>query len=138
MCSQPDPSLRNLDLKPSLGLGVLFGKLQQGVIENRQVLTIARLRADAEEAYGQRLSDITPAADKLTGGFARDDGATVRKACYHISQSAHASIKEKDLADNMISGLRWHADRDARCLSKSSAHGTKYSRSSCQPVLPMV
>ncbi|UKZ94169.1 uncharacterized protein TrAFT101_009049 [Trichoderma asperellum] len=62
------------------GLGVLFSKLQQGVVEDRQVLTIARLRAEAEEAYGQRLSDIAPAADKLSGGFSRDDGATVRKA----------------------------------------------------------
>ncbi|PHH64905.1 hypothetical protein CDD81_3762 [Ophiocordyceps australis] len=62
------------------GLGVLFGKLQQGVLENRQVLTIARLRAEAEEAYGQRLGDIAPAVDKVGGGFARDDGATVRKA----------------------------------------------------------
>ncbi|KAM0251010.1 hypothetical protein ACHAP5_001890 [Fusarium lateritium] len=62
------------------GLGVLFTKLQQGVHENRQVLTIARLRAEAEETYGQRLSDIAPAADKITGGFSRDDGATVRKA----------------------------------------------------------
>ncbi|RFU73464.1 rho-gtpase-activating 8 [Trichoderma arundinaceum] len=62
------------------GLGVLFSKLQQGVVEDRQVLTIARLRAEAEEAYGQRLGDIAPAADKLTGGFSRDDGATVRKA----------------------------------------------------------
>ncbi|KAG5946886.1 hypothetical protein E4U59_002674 [Claviceps monticola] len=62
------------------GLGVLFGKLQQGVIENRQILTLARLRAEAEETYGQRLSDIAPAVDKINGGFLRDDGATVRKA----------------------------------------------------------
>ncbi|KAJ4328003.1 Rho-GTPase-activating protein 8 [Fusarium piperis] len=62
------------------GLGVLFSKLQQGVLENRQVLTIARLRAEAEEAYSSRLSEITPSADKVTGGFTRDDGATVRKA----------------------------------------------------------
>ena len=63
------------------GLGVLFGKLQQGVLENQQVLTIARMRAEAEESYGDRLSDIGPAVDKFTGGFARDDGASVRKVC---------------------------------------------------------
>ncbi|KAI0024371.1 hypothetical protein F4780DRAFT_597085 [Xylariomycetidae sp. FL0641] len=62
------------------GLGVLFGKLQQGVAENRQVLTIARMRAEAEEVYGQKLGDIAPASDKITGGFSRDDGASVRKA----------------------------------------------------------
>ena len=61
------------------GLGVLFGKLQQGVIENQQVLTIATLRADAEESYGDRLGDIAPTIDRMGGGFARDDGASVRK-----------------------------------------------------------
>lgn len=68
------------------GLGVLFSKLQQGVLENRQVLTIARLRAEAEEAYSLRLSEITPAADKVQGGFSRDDGATVRK----VSMARHS------------------------------------------------
>ncbi|ORY72020.1 uncharacterized protein BCR38DRAFT_330333 [Pseudomassariella vexata] len=62
------------------GLGVLFGKLHQGVQENRQVMTIARMRAEAEEVYGQRLADIAPTADKITGGFSRDDGASTRKA----------------------------------------------------------
>lgn len=64
----------------SLGLGVLFGKLQQGVAENQQVLMIARMRAEAEDLYGMRLGDIGPAADKLVGGFSRDDGASVKKA----------------------------------------------------------
>ncbi|RDL41418.1 GTPase activation, GAP [Venustampulla echinocandica] len=62
------------------GLGVLFGKLQQGVAENQQILTIARLRAEAEDVYGMRLGDIGPATDRITGGFSRDDGASVRKA----------------------------------------------------------
>ena len=61
------------------GLGVLFGKLQQGAVENRQILTIARMRADAEDVYGQKLGDITPTTDRMTGGFTRDDGASVRK-----------------------------------------------------------
>ena len=61
------------------GLGVLFQKLQQGVVENQQVLTIASMRADSEELYSDRLGDIAPAIDRLTGGFARDDGASTRK-----------------------------------------------------------
>jgi len=61
------------------GLGVLFGKLQQGIVENQQVLTIARMRAEVEELYGRRIGDILPATDKMTGGFARDDGASLRK-----------------------------------------------------------
>lgn len=42
-------------------------------------MIIARLRAESEEVYGQRLADIAPAADRVTGGFSGDDGATVRK-----------------------------------------------------------
>lgn len=77
------------------GLGVLFSKLQQGVLENRQVLTIARLRAEAEETYSSRLSEITPAADKVTGGFTRDDGATVRK----VSRNGFVSLVPTRLLD---------------------------------------
>lgn len=61
------------------GLGVLFGKLQQGVQENQQVLTIARMRAEAEDLYGQRLGDIDSTTMKVEGGFQKDDGASVKK-----------------------------------------------------------
>ncbi|KAL5405846.1 hypothetical protein PMIN03_008163 [Paraphaeosphaeria minitans] len=62
------------------GLGVLFGKLQQGVQENQQILTVTRMRADAEEVYGNSLASITPATERVSGGFSRDEGASVRKA----------------------------------------------------------
>lgn len=61
------------------GLGVLFGKLQQGVQENQQILTVARMRADAEDIYGNSLSGIPAATDRIQGGFGRDEGASVRK-----------------------------------------------------------
>jgi hypothetical protein len=38
------------------------------------------MRAEAEEVYGQKLGDIAPAADKIPGGFSRDDGASTKKA----------------------------------------------------------
>lgn len=37
------------------------------------------MRADAEELYGQKLSEILPSTDRITGGFSRDDGASTRK-----------------------------------------------------------
>jgi len=61
------------------GLGVLFGKLQQGAQENQQILTVARMRADAEEVYANSLAAISPTTDRVTGGFSRDEGASVRK-----------------------------------------------------------
>lgn len=58
---------------------MLFGKLQQGVQENQQILTVTRLRAEAEEVYGQKLGDIESATNRIDGGFQRDDGASVKK-----------------------------------------------------------
>lgn len=84
------------------GLGVLFGKLQQGVIENRQVLTIARLRAEAEEAYGSKLGEIAPVVDRMTGGFGRDDGATVRKAYDGVrGEMEEAAKNHRKIAQNI-------------------------------------
>ncbi|KAL8938882.1 MAG: hypothetical protein Q9211_002999 [Gyalolechia sp. 1 TL-2023] len=84
------------------GLGVLFAKLQQGVVENDQVLTIARMRAEAEEQYGNRLGDIVPATDKMTGGFARDDGASLRKAYEGVrGEMQEASKNHKKIASNI-------------------------------------
>lgn len=91
------------------GLNVLHGKLQQGITENQQLLTIASLRADAEELYSEKLGAIGPAADKLAGsGFARDDGASARKVgsildhfvvlrsslwlCFHASVRHHVHL----------------------------------------------
>ncbi|CCC13299.1 hypothetical protein SMACR_06590 [Sordaria macrospora] len=84
------------------GLGVLFGKLQQGVVENRQLLTIARMRAEAEDVYGQRLSEIAPAVDKIPNGFNRDDGASVRKAYEGVrTEMEDASKNHKKIAQNI-------------------------------------
>lgn len=43
------------------------------------MLVIARMRAEAEDIYGLKLGDIGTATDKITGGFSRDDGASVKK-----------------------------------------------------------
>lgn len=58
---------------------MLFAKLQQGVQENEQLLTVARVRAEAEDAFGQKLADIETATNRIDGGFQRDDGASVKK-----------------------------------------------------------
>lgn len=73
------------------GLGVLFTKLQQGVMENQQILTIATMRAEAEEVYADRLGDIAPNIDRMQGGFGRDDGASVRKVTLSLDWTEPAS-----------------------------------------------
>jgi hypothetical protein len=37
------------------------------------------MRAEAEDIYGLRLSEIEAAANRIDGGFTRDDGASVKK-----------------------------------------------------------
>ncbi|KAF2015981.1 Rho-GTPase-activating protein 8 [Aaosphaeria arxii CBS 175.79] len=84
------------------GLGVLFGKLQQGVQENQQVLTIARLRADAEETYGNSLASIGPASERVSGGFTRDEGASVRKAYEGVrTEMDSAADSHRKIASNI-------------------------------------
>ena len=49
--------------------------------ENSQLITVARMRAEAEDAYGMKLGDIETATNRITGGFQKDDGASVKKVC---------------------------------------------------------
>lgn len=85
------------------GLNILFTKLNQGVAENMQVLTIASMRADAETAYSTSLGAIAPAVDRLNGtGFKRDDGASTRKAYEGVrSEMVEASRNHMKIADNI-------------------------------------
>ena len=59
------------------------------------MLTLARMRADAEDTYGQKLGDIQPAVDKYTGGFGRDDGASVRKVCWPLRKAEQNENSER-------------------------------------------
>jgi hypothetical protein len=60
------------------------------------------MRAEAEEVYGQRLSEIAPAVDKIQGGFGRDDGASVRKAYEGVrTEMEDASKNHKKIAQNI-------------------------------------
>ena len=102
------------------GLGVLFGKLQQGVVENQQVLAIARMRADAEEQYSKNLGVVAPTVDRMNGGFAKDDGASLRKAYEGVrAEMIEAAKNHKKIASNIselvvIPFSRWCDAHEAR------------------------
>jgi hypothetical protein len=51
---------------------------------------VARMRADAEDAYGNTLAGIGPSTERITGGFTRDEGASVRKV-----GRCHASFERR-------------------------------------------
>ena len=105
------------------GMGILFGKLQQGVIENQQALTIARMRADAEEMYARKLSEVIPTTDRMAGGFSKDDGASLRKAYEGVRGEMEAAAKShKNIASNIselvvIPFSRWCEAHESRVQS---------------------
>ena len=104
---------------------MLFGKLQQGVVENQQILTIAKMRAEAEELYGRRLGDITPTTDKLSNGFARDDGASLRKVCILFSKTHILSehLHYELIRPTKVSAVKWkRLRRTIRKLLRISAN----------------
>lgn len=81
---------------------MLFGKLQQGVIENQQILTIAQKRAKAEDNYGTELAEISRQLEQFKGGFARDDGATIKKAYDGVkTENEEAAIAHKKIANGI-------------------------------------
>lgn len=60
------------------------------------------MRAEAEEIYGNKLSDIAPTVDKVQGGFNRDDGASVRKAYEGVrTEMEEAAKNHKKIAQNI-------------------------------------
>ena len=71
---------------------MLFGKLQQGVQENQQLLTVARMRADGEDTYGNSLASIESATNRIDGGFQKDDGASVKKVGRQCTATTYRSI----------------------------------------------
>ena len=64
-------------------------------MENKQILTIAAVRADAEEQYGLKLGEIAPSVDRMTSGFAKDDGASVRKVGSIGSDNKYLILRPK-------------------------------------------
>lgn len=78
------------------------------------------MRAEAEEVYGQKLTDIAPAADKIAGGFSRDDGASTRKAYDGVRSEMEDAAKNhlkiaqsiRDLVVNPFS--RWCDAHESR------------------------
>lgn len=91
--------------------------------ENQQVLTVARMRAEAEDLYAQHLAGIVPATDRISGGFQRDDGASVRKAYEGIrTEMDEASKNHKKIASNIRELVvnpfgRWCEDHATRVQS---------------------
>ncbi|KAJ5818005.1 hypothetical protein N7447_008013 [Penicillium robsamsonii] len=68
------------------GLGVLYGKLQQRVVRNKQILAIASMPVQKQRiSMDSAMEDIAPSVDRMTAvGFGLDDCTLglVRKVCF--------------------------------------------------------
>ncbi|BFZ62797.1 Rho-GTPase-activating protein 8 [Saitoella coloradoensis] len=123
------------------GLGILFSKLQQGCVENAEILSLARSRKDAEEAYGQRLIDLSKESTTtkgfagvgggIAGGFGKDEGASTRKAFDGMKKEMEqAGINHQKIAANLQTmvlrpfGL-WAQDHEQRI---TRSHDALFSR----------
>ena len=51
-------------------------------------MAVARMRAEAEDAYGSKLGEIEGATNRIPGGFQKDDGASVKKVHKRHPRSA--------------------------------------------------
>ncbi|KAK2800052.1 hypothetical protein FQN50_008291 [Emmonsiellopsis sp. PD_5] len=113
------------------GLGVLISKLQQGIVENQQILAIANMRAVAEEQYSAKLGEIAPALDRMTNGFSRDDGASVRKAYEGIRSEMMESTRNHQKIATSIRELvvnpfgRWADQHELRILNSQEELQTR-------------
>lgn len=114
------------------GLGVAYAKLAQGVQENRQILEVVKLRAEADEIYAQRLGDIESATNRIDGGFQRDDGASVKKVSSELQTNVRAALLTPVL------GIRRHPHGDDRSVAQPPQDLLQHPRACPKPVQPLV
>ncbi|KAG0380326.1 hypothetical protein BGX24_009004 [Mortierella sp. AD032] len=83
------------------GINVLHSKLDQGVVEDQEILTYLRERIDVEQRYGNALIEMGNRRLKLDG-FLRDDGASLRKTFETIkNESVDLGNGHLSLANNL-------------------------------------
>ncbi|CCG82857.1 Putative uncharacterized protein [Taphrina deformans PYCC 5710] len=89
----------------SSGLSKLFAKLSQGIVENEEVIGLAKRRAESEETHGNRLMQIARESYRKDG-FHSDDGASLRQAfegmVKETEQSAACHLKIASNLNSMV------------------------------------
>ncbi|BFZ55672.1 Rho-GTPase-activating protein 8 [Savitreella phatthalungensis] len=115
----------------STGINALFKKLNQGLVENEEVLGFARRRAELEDAHGQRLFTQAHDSYRKNNGFLADDGATTRKAfegmVQELEESAacHAKISQ-NLIEMVVKPFgRWVEEHAVRVKQSEKDLTTK-------------
>ncbi|CAG8515827.1 6638_t:CDS:2, partial [Scutellospora calospora] len=75
------------------GITVLYNKLDQGNIENEEIIDFLRERIAVEESYGKKLCDLSQISNRTNGSMREDDTSlrrsfeTVKKECDQLGQA---------------------------------------------------
>ncbi|CAI2175237.1 4939_t:CDS:10 [Funneliformis geosporum] len=111
------------------GITVLYDKLEQGRIENEEIVGFIRERISIEELYGKKLCDLSKSCRQ--DGFLRDDGASLRKSfetvkneCGNLGQ-AHLRLAG-NLAEIVLQPLLKSKEGHAKRLKSSREELTGY------------
>ncbi|GBB97155.1 hypothetical protein RclHR1_02930004 [Rhizophagus clarus] len=112
------------------GITVLYDKLEQGKIENEEVVAFIRERISIEELYGKKLCDLSKISSRQDG-FLRDDGASLRRSfekvkneCCNLGQ-AHLQLAS-NLAEMVLQPLLKSKEEHAKRLKLSRDELTDY------------
>ncbi|RIA95799.1 hypothetical protein C1645_802830 [Glomus cerebriforme] len=112
------------------GITVLYDKLEQGRIENEEVVAFIRERISVEELYGKKLCDISN-INSRQDGFLRDDGASLRRSfekvkneCCNLGQ-AHLQLAG-NLSEMVLQPLLKSKEEHAKRLKSSREELTGY------------
>ncbi|QRV88863.1 Rho-GTPase-activating protein [Ceratobasidium sp. AG-Ba] len=101
------------------GLNVLFSKLEQGIVENAEIVSFIRARVAAERTIASSLINPPPTGARGTG-FDADDGAALLRAFQGLQAEsaaqgdAHKNLAqelEKMVADPFENWAAGHAER---------------------------
>ncbi|CAG8470002.1 966_t:CDS:2 [Racocetra fulgida] len=67
------------------GINILYDKLDQGNVENDEIIEFLKERIAVEELYGKKLCDLSQISNR-PNGFQRDDGASLRRSFEIVKQ----------------------------------------------------
>jgi len=115
------------------GINTLLAKLGQGIVENNELLALARARADAEESHGLKLAQLAEQLAPRKEGFARDDGATMRRAYEGLlQQMGDEGRQHTHIADSIqkmvVAPFQKWADGHALRVDKSRSELKRFTK----------
>nr|CAG8469291.1 10639_t:CDS:10 [Entrophospora candida] len=112
------------------GMTILYDKLEQGKVENEEIITFLRERISVEETYGKRLCDLSKSSSRKDG-FLRDDGASLRRS-FETVKSECGKLGESHLElagsiyDLVLQPLLKYSEEHNKRLKSSNEEITGY------------